>query len=821
MRSAPGMKRVVPTAKVVRIDLDRPLEPVVVEPGYRHLVGIAIRRGTYLGRIVLPAMSVVPADVLRAAVVRQLPDDVWHVELEQLFHEAVTADDASCRPLVSVSVVVCTRDRPDDLERCLESLGRLEPAPLEVIVVDSAPTGPEAREVCERFAVSYLHEPVIGQSRARNRGIAAARGEVVAFTDDDCVADPGWLSALADELADPRVAAVTGAVVPLELGTPAQWLFEMNGGHGRGNRRLVIDGTSVEPIVKVGLVGVGANVAFRRTALVRVGPFAEWLGPGTPARAADDYDMFCRLLDAGDRIVFSPRQLVWHRHRRELETLRSTFRDYGLSSVALATQRLETKRDRGARRVMRWWWLDRFPRELKKALRRTPDRLPLSMVFAEIGGTLAGRRALRQSRRSREGIPPVELGAHTSTGRRVELGPIRELPSLSVVVPTVGRSASLRRLLETLAAQSFPADRLEAVVVLDGATDDSKHAVEALELPYRVAVVPIERAGVAIARNRGVERASGDVVVFLDDDVVPHVDCLARHAVGHASGEADILLGYAPPVVGDDWWSLVLRAWWEDHFRRKADPTLPLRWSDVVTLNSSFRRTTLQALGGFDPAFSRRHEDWELGVRALRHGLRLGYAADAVAMHHLDTSLAGAVHRARDEARSDVMLARAHPDVALELPLAGHLEARIARGLFVPDNYLDRAARLEREGRRRAWRQLTNDTFRIAYLAGIQDELATEDDYDELSRLIHATRPHRVRLELGGASRIEIPPVGVVEFDVRLGGSRLGVIPSGRPGVPWDWDSVRAELYGHCWRAARRAHVEERLRELAASEARA
>lgn len=806
------MTRSLPRSKVVRVDLDEPLRPVPVESEYGRLTCVVIRSGDVLGMVSVPALEVVPADVIRAAIVRLLPDAVWRAELEQMFFAAVGARAVpESRP--AVSVVVCTRDRIEDLRRCLTSLAALDPAPLEVIVVDSAPSREDASRLCAEFDVTYLHEPVIGQSRARNRGIAAARGEVVAFTDDDCVVDPGWLRALAVELIDPRVAAVTGVVVPLELETDAQWLFEEHGGHGRGYRRIVLDGATVDPITRVGAIGVGANAVFRRSALLKAGPFAEWLGPGTPARAADDYDMFCRLLDLGERIVFTPSQLVWHRHRQDMVTLRRTLRDYGLSSSALVAQRVRDRRDLGALRVMRWWWLDHIPGDLAKVVRRAPDRLPISMIGAELLGTLEGARALTRSRRSREGVEPISIEPGPVLSRdAVRVESVRELPRLSVVVPTLGRGASLRRLLETLARQSVPADRVEVVVVVDGGEAEDWAGSP---LPYRLVVEPIPRSGVAIARNRGVDRATGDVVVFLDDDVVPDADCLAIHALAHAEGAADIVLGYAPPVVGVDWWSVVLRAWWEDHFRRKADRSLPLRWSDVVTLNSSFARKTLRELGGFDPTYARRHEDWELGIRAVEQGLKLAYDSRAIAAHHLDTSLEGAVHRARDEGRADVLLARSYPAVTLELPLASQL-GRAPADLCAQSAELEKAATYERSGRRRAWRSVTNGLFHGSYVAGVRDEIPDESAYREFTAQIAATRPTRVLLQLDGSSAPTVPAIGAVEFDVRIGDERAGVIPAGPAGMPWDWESVFVELLRHRWGSGREAAVHARLGAFAA-----
>ena len=139
-----------------------------------------------------------------------------------------------------VTVAVCTRDRTAQLAGCLDSLGRLDYPALDVLVVDNAPSDPAtARLVGERYPqVRYVCEPRPGLNWARNRAIAEARGEIIAYTDDDVVVDPGWVRALAHVFAQhPEVMAVTGLVVPYELETEAQMFFERYGGFGRGFER--------------------------------------------------------------------------------------------------------------------------------------------------------------------------------------------------------------------------------------------------------------------------------------------------------------------------------------------------------------------------------------------------------------------------------------------------------------------------------------------------------------------------------------------------------------------------------------------------------
>lgn len=820
------MRRENRTARVVRVDLDEPLEPITVDPRYGEVVLVVLSRETVAGQVVLPALAVLGVDVQRAAIGRRLGEALWRQELEQRVREAVGADPRYARSQsLPVSVVVCTRDRPRDLERCLESLAALDPPAHEIIVVDNCPATGATRELCARFPVEYVLEPQPGQSRARNRGLARATGELVAFTDDDCVAEAGWLSGLAREYADQRVMAVTGVVVPLELETPSQYLFEAQGGFRRGFRRRVLDGTRVEPATSAGLAGAGANATFRRRVFDELGPFREWLGPGTPARAADDNDIFCRILSAGYTVVYDPGRIVWHRHRRDPGGLRDVLFDYGVSSSAFATGRLVFDRDLAAARIFGWWWLHRLPRDLGRALLRRGARLPLRCALAEARGVVAGPWRLWRSRRSRRSIEPVALPEARARAdeRLYVLG--GETPSLSVVVPSGGRRPLLEQVLHGLARQRFPSERFEVIVVLDGPSDDSAELLRSIELPYRLRVVELPRSGVAAARNAGIRAAGEPVIHFLDDDIVPEPACLAAHAAAHQQNPREhVALGYCPPVVDGGWWGQVLRAWWEDHYRRKGEPGH--RWTsvDFTTGNSSLRRELLLSLGGFDEAFRVRHEDWELAARLLERHVSFGYYPETIARHHLDASLATAVERQRREARDDVRLARLHPAIGLQLPLAAFRHGRPPVDPGRLRQGVARAERLERRGRRGPWRRLTARLFRDAYVAGLRDELAPEEAFQALLAELDARPPERVDVALDGGASRPLPAFGPVELVLRASGRVVASVQASEPGTPWDWTAVIDRVQRDASGAARAALLEERLardgRELELADAR-
>ncbi len=241
-----------------------------------------------------------------------------------------------------ISVVICTRDRPEQLASCLDHLGRQDYPDYEVVVVDNAPTGDGVRAVVEarqsRPKYRYVAEPRAGLSWARNAGVATASGEVIAFLDDDDEPDPHWLAGLACGFArSPDTGCITGPVVPAELAAPAQELFEQLGGHpgGRGFRAVAFSANGPQnPLYPLPPFGSGANMAFRRDVLARIGGFDVALGAGTLAFAGEDMLAFTLTLLAGYRIRYEPAALMRHYHRRDLDSLRRQLNGYSVGVTA-------------------------------------------------------------------------------------------------------------------------------------------------------------------------------------------------------------------------------------------------------------------------------------------------------------------------------------------------------------------------------------------------------------------------------------------------------------------------------------------------------
>jgi len=310
-----------------------------------------------------------------------------------------------------ITVVVCTRDRPAALDGCLETLGAQRYPGYDVLVVDNASAGEETRLVAERRGVRWVREERPGLDRARNRGLQEAGSPIVAYTDDDARPEPRWLEGLARGFSSPDVLGVTGLVLPAELETEAQILFEdVYGGMGKGFDQRVFTRRGRPVGYRPEHVGVGCNMAFRREAIVRLGGFDPALDVGTATGGGGDLDAFQRVLEAGGAVVYRPDAVVRHVHRRSHKALRRQLFDNGRGYSAVLFAAL--LRARGAERlrvVGRYWkWIVSWQlgRIAKRLVRR--EQLPLRLLLAELCGATLGPfvylRARRSARRPARGV---------------------------------------------------------------------------------------------------------------------------------------------------------------------------------------------------------------------------------------------------------------------------------------------------------------------------------------------------------------------------------------------------------------------------------
>ncbi|MCJ2541347.1 glycosyltransferase family 2 protein [Thermostichus vulcanus] len=303
-------------------------------------------------------------------------------------------------PWSSVTVAICTRDRPEELKQCLESLLKLDYPSLEILVVDNAPSSSETQELirCHYPQVRYIQEPQPGLSSARNCAIRETTTEILAFTDDDVIVDKNWVRELSQVFQlYPEVMAVTGLIAPYELETEAQILFERRNGFGRGFQRTWVQvntppGKSIaDTWFLTAKWGAGANMAFRRHFFIQEGGFTLSLGAGSPGQGGEDLEMFFRVLKCRYALVYEPRALVWHRHRRRTDQLKKQMLSYGIGSSFYCIYCAKTYPEERWAILRKWFYLiwSWHLRRLLRAFVRNED-FPRLFIFIEFLGVWLG-----------------------------------------------------------------------------------------------------------------------------------------------------------------------------------------------------------------------------------------------------------------------------------------------------------------------------------------------------------------------------------------------------------------------------------------------
>lgn len=289
-----------------------------------------------------------------------------------------------------IVVVICTRNRPQLIGRCVDAVLACRPLPVEVVVIDQSDDDASERAVSARASelVRVLRVPPRGLSAARNCGIVSTTAPLIAFTDDDCIVDPGWLGAAAAEFdADPALLGLFGRVLPYTEG------------EALGRERPIGVKESLEPErfrwpVNPWRLGHGANMVYRRAAFEQAGLFDELLSPGGALHNCDDADMSYRVLRAGGQLAYAPEVLVYHRQWRLGKALWRLERTYNLGAGALYCKHLRygdwyvlrLLYDRlwtvGLRHVLAGAW----------ARKRGQVRLGAYRVIYTLAGMLAGLR---------------------------------------------------------------------------------------------------------------------------------------------------------------------------------------------------------------------------------------------------------------------------------------------------------------------------------------------------------------------------------------------------------------------------------------------
>jgi glycosyltransferase involved in cell wall biosynthesis len=233
------------------------------------------------------------------------------------------------------------------------------------------------------------------------------------------------------------------------------------------------------------------------------------------------------------------------------------------------------------------------------------------------------------------------------------------MTTASIVVPTYNRLHRLRQVIAGLADQTYPLDHVEIIIVSDGSTDGTDEYLHALSSPLRIIAVSQPNSGPAVARNNGITRATGDIVIFLDDDVVPAPRWLAEHMRIHEQQPNAVVLGPMISPLG-----FAMQPWvrWEQamlmkQYTHMSEGVWRPTARQFYTGNTSLARRLLQHAGGFD-ATLRRAEDVELAYRLEGQGVEFVFNTAAVGLHYAERSFDAWMNIPYAYGRSDVMFGR-------------------------------------------------------------------------------------------------------------------------------------------------------------------
>jgi GT2 family glycosyltransferase len=307
-----------------------------------------------------------------------------------------------------ISILLPTCNRPEQLETCLRALRQQRTTrTFEVIVIDNAPSAAGVSKPVACYSnVRVIAEPRGGLSYARNAGIRAARGTILAFTDDDTLASPDWLENLvAPFSASEEIAAVTGQTLPLRLETEAERLFEEYGGFGCGENPAVFTRdwlASQRWRLPLWQIGSSANAAFRASVFRHpgVGFLEERLGAGSPSGAWEDLYLFYRILRTGQVIVHQPNATIQHAHRPNMTGLSRQLQAYRRGEVAFCLLALTREMDwRALSHLLLWIPYWRAAQLFGELFRRAQGdkRFRFSILLREWFAYLCGPAALLAS----------------------------------------------------------------------------------------------------------------------------------------------------------------------------------------------------------------------------------------------------------------------------------------------------------------------------------------------------------------------------------------------------------------------------------------
>jgi len=440
-----------------------------------------------------------------------------------------------------ISIVICTRNRAQFLEQCIKAIMNNTDTNFELVVVDNAPDDDSTKQVVSRFPIAkYVCEPRKGLDIARNTGAMNAAYSIIAYTDDDVIVDKEWISKIKKCFSDPLVMSVTGQVIPVELKTRTQYIFEKYWGFNKGYKPVIFDHKYFMDHVDYGVpvwnIGAGANMAFRREIFDLVGWFDERLDVGA-AGCSGDSEFWYRILAEGWNCYYCPQLYVYHNHRDTEQALENQVFHYMRGQVASLFVQYENYGHKGnlkrIRTILPRYYMERYIRRYRKGY--TED---FSTINTEIKGYLSGisfYRSVKNNKRKDVLVPnptlssPAIVYAHTL---------------VSVIITCYNYGKYLQQAIDSVIAQTYK--NIEIIVVDDSSADNTQEIIK--KYPGVKSVIT-HRVEVSAARNIGVQLSTGKLLVFLDaDDYLYPAAIALNHSFFMAYPECAFISGFYDKV---------------------------------------------------------------------------------------------------------------------------------------------------------------------------------------------------------------------------------------------------------------------------------
>ncbi|MBP7700823.1 glycosyltransferase family 2 protein [Candidatus Woesebacteria bacterium] len=236
------------------------------------------------------------------------------------------------KSVLNVSVIIATRDRPKDLYRCIYSLLKSEVLPFEIIVIDQSKSDKTKKIVQKKNSpiVKYYKVNYVGKSRSLNDAISRAKGNILAFTDDDCVIDIRWIKQISEFFQkNEKESIVFGNTKPFILTKKKDMICPAT--FSKENDYISY---TKNPCKHWEEIGFGNNMSFRKNIFNQVIKFETLLGPGSIGRSAEDAEIANKCLLLGHKIAYNPFMVIYHNRWISTKENRNLYLSYSLGGTA-------------------------------------------------------------------------------------------------------------------------------------------------------------------------------------------------------------------------------------------------------------------------------------------------------------------------------------------------------------------------------------------------------------------------------------------------------------------------------------------------------